>query len=118
VLQPVPLLVVSPLQTVVDIGPHDLTPAHGHPSRLLERRTTATVVRAAIAASSRAGGDSETPGRLRLLVSVQQANAQARRLIPQGTRVRRRRDGSCLQFGSRAQMAAAHRQRRCYRSWL
>ncbi|MCH9715071.1 MAG: hypothetical protein K0U63_11095 [Cyanobacteria bacterium] len=51
-------------------------------------------------------------------MSVQQANGADRRLIRQGVWVRRRRNGTSPQFGSRAEQAAARRQRSRYRRWL
>jgi len=82
------------------------------------RRSTATVVRAATSASARMRAKARHRAGYGALVSVQKAKAQDSRLIRRGTWVRRRRDGSSPQFGSRAQKAAARRQRSRYRAWL
>ncbi|MGL6133328.1 MAG: hypothetical protein ACRC1L_03970 [Prochlorococcaceae cyanobacterium] len=82
------------------------------------RRSTATVVRAATSASARTHANARRKAGYGRLLSVQRANAQDRRLIVQGTWVRRRRDGSSPQFGSRAQKARARRQRSRYRPSL
>jgi hypothetical protein len=52
------------------------------------------------------------------LVSLQQANDADSRLIRKGIWVRRRRDGSSPQFGSKATRAKARRQHSGYRPWL
>lgn len=82
------------------------------------RRTTATVLRAATSASARTRANARRRSGYGVLLSVQKANEQDRRLIRAGTWVRRRRDGTSPQFGSRAQKAAARQQRSRYRSWL
>jgi hypothetical protein len=81
-------------------------------------RTTATVVRASTSASARTRANARHRSGYGRLVWVQKANDQDARLIRQGTWVRRRRNGTSPQFGSRAQKAAARRQRSRYRSWL
>lgn len=82
------------------------------------RRSTATVVAAATSASARARAKARHRSGYGALLSVQKARAQDTRLIRQGVWVRRRRNGTSPQFGSRAQKAAARRQRSRYRSWL
>lgn len=81
-------------------------------------RTTATVLSATSSASARTKANARRRSGYGRLVSVQQANAEDSRLIRKGTWVRRRRDGSSPQFGSRAQKSRARRQRSRYRSWL
>jgi hypothetical protein len=82
------------------------------------RRTTATVVPAANAGQARRRATAQQQAGYGSLVSVQQANGADRRLIRQGVWVRRRRNGTSPQFGSRAEQAAARRQRSRYRRWL
>ena len=81
------------------------------------RRSTATVVAAATSVPAVAILEPRPRG-YGALLSVQKARAQDTRLIRQGVWVRRRRNGTSPQFGSRAQKAAARRQRSRYRSWL
>ena len=81
-------------------------------------RTTATVVRASTSASARIRANARHRSGYGRLVSIQKAKEQDARLIRQGSWVRRRRNGSSPQFGSRAQKAAARRQRSRYRPWL
>jgi len=81
-------------------------------------RSTATVVPASSASQARSRAQAKHKRGYGAIVSARRANAQDRRLIRQGTWVRRRRDGSSPQFGSRAQRSAARRQRSRYRAWL
>jgi len=81
-------------------------------------RTTATVVSAATSASARTRAKARRRRGYGSLVSLQRAKAPDVRLIRKGTWVRRRRDGTSPQFGSRAQKVRARRQRSRYRSWL
>lgn len=82
------------------------------------RRTTATVVQAPSAASARTRAKARHRSGYGALLSLQRANPSDSRLIRKGVWVRRRRNGTSPQFGSRAQKAAARRQRSRYRSWL
>lgn len=82
------------------------------------RRTTATVVQAATAASARTRAKARRRSGYGALLSLQRANQHDSRLIRRGIWVRRRRNGTSPQFGSHAQKAAARRQRSRYRSWL
>jgi hypothetical protein len=82
------------------------------------RRTTATVVQAATAASARTRANARHRSGYGALLSLQRANPDDSRLIRRGVWVRRRRNGTSPQFGSQAQKAAARRQRSRYRPWL
>lgn len=82
------------------------------------RRSTATVVAAATSASARTRANARHRAGYGSLLSIQRVNAADSRLIRRGVWVRRRRNGTSPQFGSRTQRAAARRQRSRYRSWL
>jgi len=81
-------------------------------------RSTATVVAAASASQARSRAQAKHKRGYVAIVAARRANAQDSRLIRQDTWVRRRRDRSSPQFGSRAQKSAARRQRSRYRAWL
>jgi hypothetical protein len=82
------------------------------------RRTTATVVPAATARQARFRVQARHQAGYGSLVSLQQAKDADSRLIRKGIWVRRRRDGSSPQFGSKATRAKARRQHSGYRPWL
>lgn len=117
-LQPEPLLVLSTLQTAHNFGSYELAVALGNRSGFQDPAYQAKVLRAATSACARARAKTRHRAGYGSLVSVQKANAQDCRLICQGTWLRRRRNGSSPQFGSRAQKGAARRQRSRYHSWL
>jgi len=81
-------------------------------------RSTATVVPASSASQARSRAQAKHKRGYGAIVAARRANAQDSRLIRQGSWVRRRRDGSSPQFGSRAQKSGARRQRSRYRAWL
>ncbi len=82
------------------------------------QRSTATVVDARNRQQARARAMARQKQGYGELVSLQQARPEDAALIRRGAWVRRRRDGSSPQFGSRAARQRARRQRSRYRSWL
>ena len=83
-----------------------------------QRRSTATVLEARNRQQPRARAKARQKQGYGVLVSLQQARPEDAALIRRGAWVRRRRDGSSPQFGSRAARQRARRQRSRYRSWL
>jgi hypothetical protein len=81
-------------------------------------RSTATVLAAASASQARSRALAKRKRGYGAIVAARRAKAQDSRLIRRGTWVRRRRDGSSPQVGSRAQRSSARRQRSRYRAWL
>ena len=82
------------------------------------QRSTATVVEARNRQQARARAMARQKQGYGVLVSLKQARPEDAALIRRGAWVRRRRDGSSPQFGSRAARQRARRQRSRYRSWL